>query len=101
MQANQETVGKKRWWLYILRLEGEKWYVGITSKTPEQRFEQHKKGFAAAAWTREHKPIEIFDRKDLGDLDREEAELFEKRVTRKYIAKYGLKNVRGGDLSKP
>lgn len=89
----------KHWWLYVLKLEDDKWYVGITSRTVKERFDEHKAGFASAAWTREHKPVEIFDTKDLGGLSKEEAELFEKRVTRKYISKYGLNNVRGGDMT--
>ena len=28
----------RRWYLYVLKLEGNKWYVGITSQTPEKRF---------------------------------------------------------------
>ena len=91
---------QKHWWLYVLKLEDDKWYVGITSRTPEERFKEHQSGFAGAAWPKRYKPIEIHDKKDLGDLDKEAAELYEKRVTRKYIKQYGLKNVRGGDLTR-
>lgn len=86
------------YWLYVLRLEQGKYYVGITTQTPEARFNQHKTGFAGAAWTRLHKPVALIDTRFLGDLDEEDAKLYEARVTRKYIKRYGLKNVRGGDL---
>ena len=83
----------------MLELEDGKWYVGITTQTPEARFEQHSSGFTGAAWTKLHKPIKIFDRKFLGDLDEIDAKLYEARVTRAYMKKYGVNNVRGGDLA--
>ncbi len=94
----QEKMNKMKWTLYILKLEQGKWYVGITSKTVEHRFAQHKNGFGAN-WTRKYKPIEIFDTKDLGGCEIEKAQLFEGKVTREYMEKYGDNNVRGGDLT--
>lgn len=90
--------GRLRWTLYILKLEQDKWYVGITSKTVEYRFKQHKNGFGAN-WTRKYKPLEIVDTKDLGECEVEKAQLFEGRVTREYMEKYGDNTVRGGDLT--
>lgn len=72
--------------------------MGITSKTPEIRFQEHQKEIRPAYWTMKYKPISIFYKKDLGICSKERAELYERRVTRKYINKYGLNNVRGGDL---
>ena len=89
----------KHWHLYILKLENNKWYVGITSKTPQGRFRQHKNGFLAAAWTKRYKPLRIHDTKDLGECTVEQAQLYEGRVTRTYMEKYGDNNVRGGDLT--
>lgn len=89
----------KHYWLYVLALEDGNYYVGVTSKTPEQRFRQHQKGYAGAYWTKLHKPIKILDTKDLGNRTYESAEEYENKVVRKYIAKYGINNVRGGDLS--
>lgn len=89
---------KKHFWLYVLKLENDKWYVGITSRTPEHRFKQHMNGFGAN-WTRNYKPIKIHYTQDLGYCSIENAQLFEGRVTRKYMEKYGDNNVRGGDLT--
>lgn len=91
--------GQKHWWLYVLKLENEKWYVGITTQTPEKRYEQHRKGFTAARWTRKYRPVSLADTKDLGVCDIDRAYLFEGRVTREYMEKYGDNNVRGGDLT--
>lgn len=88
----------KSYSLYVLKLEEDKWYVGVTSNTPEYRFDQHRSGFGGAAWTKLHKPIEIFDQKLLGRMTYKEAEKSENKVVRLYIKKYGLNNVRGGDL---
>ncbi len=88
----------KDYWLYILKLEESKYYVGVTSKTPEYRFQQHKNGFAGAAWTKKYKPIKIMDTKFLGNITYEEAEKYENKVVRAYIKVHGLNSVRGGDL---
>lgn len=89
----------KSWWLYVLKLEDGKWYVGITSKTPEKRFTEHKLGKRAANWTKEYKPIEIELAEDLGSVSREHAEEYEAKVTRTLMKERGLNNVRGGDLT--
>lgn len=89
----------KHFWLYVLRCQNNKWYIGITTKTPERRFIEHRDNVRAAAWTREHKPIELFDSRDLGMITERRAKLAENRAVREYMKKYGLNNVRGGDLS--
>lgn len=91
-------ISRRHWTLYVLRLEQNKWYVGITSHTTQHRFQQHVRGYGSN-WTRKYKPIEVFDTKDLGNCDIAQAELFEGRATRKYMEKYGDNNVRGGDLT--
>jgi predicted GIY-YIG superfamily endonuclease len=89
----------KNWWLYVLRCEQGKYYIGITSSTPEKRFQQHVSGFAGAAWTQKYKPIEIFYKDSLGYLATDRAKEFENKVAREYIKKYGIENVRGGDIN--
>lgn len=89
---------KRRWWLYILKLENDKWYVGITSKTPDERFAEHKLGKRAAYWTMKHKPIAIERFEDLGVVTKQHAEEYENKITRSLIKERGLNNVRGGDL---
>lgn len=82
-----------------MKLEDGKWYVGITSKNPEMRFEEHKLGKRAAYWTMKNKPIEIERYEDLGVVSRQHAEQYENKVTRSLMKERGLNNVRGGDLS--
>ena len=89
----------KSYWLYVLALEKNKYYVGITSKTPEIRMQQHIKGFAGASWTRKYKPVRLLDKKHLGIMTVNEAERYENKVVRAYINKHGFENVRGGDIS--
>lgn len=88
-----------QWWLYILKLEEGKWYVGITSKTPQERFAEHRLGKRAAYWTMRHKPIEIELVEDLGVVSKQHAEKYENEITRKLMKERGLNNVRGGDLT--
>lgn len=77
--------------LYVLQLEGGKYYIGKTSDVMK-RFEQHKSG-SGAAWTRTHKPIKMLECRALnGDHD-------ENNVTKDYMKKYGINNVRGGSYT--
>ncbi len=89
----------KNWWLYTLKLEHGKYYVGITSQTPEKRFLQHKNRFLAASWTKKYPPIRIIQTKNLGHVRKEHAEHSENKIAREYIKKYGIDNVRGGDIN--
>ena len=88
---------QKHWTLYVLRLTEHKWYVGITSQSPEKRFQEHLHG-RKSHWTEKYPPIEIADRKFLGDLNLEDAKAYEDKVTRKYMREKGVNNVRGGSL---
>ena len=94
-----DDLKQRRWWLYILKLDDGKWYVGITSKTPKERFTEHLDGNRAAYWTIRHKPLEIELIEDLGIVSRKHAEQYENKVTRSLMKERGLNNVRGGDLT--
>ncbi len=93
------TTTQKSFSIYVLRLEDGKFYIGMTSKTPQERFLEHKNGFYGAEWTKLYKPISIEQSKDLGFVSYEKAEEYENLITRKYIKKYGLNNVRGGNIT--
>ena len=90
---------KKNYWLYVLSLEQGKHYVGITTQTPEKRFQEHVKGVLPAKWTMKYKPEKILDTKDLGEMTRKDAEAYEQKVVRKYMKEKGYNNTRGGDLT--
>lgn len=90
---------KKHYWLYVLKLEQGKYYIGVTSKSVEERFKQHKNEYFAAEWTKLYRPIAIEQSKDLGVTTYLKAEEFENKVTRKYINVHGLDNVRGGNIT--
>lgn len=71
--------------VYVLRLEGGKFYVG-ESEDIYERVNNH-----SSAWTKEHRPIEIEEvfpaKEDLKQL--------EKEVTLMYMRRKGWRNVRG------
>lgn len=74
--------------VYALKLENGKYYIG-KSDNLEQRLESHFAG-SGAAWTREHRPLEIME-------TRENVSRFEEdKMTKEYMEKYGIDNVRGG-----
>lgn len=90
--------GAQHWRLYILKLEHEKWYVGITTKDPKERFQEHLLQKRGAYWTMKHQPLAVELEEDLGIVNKEHAEKYENEVTRKLMRERGLNNVRGGDL---
>ncbi len=74
--------------IYILQLEKGKYYVG-KSDNPKGRFQEHKNG-TGSAWTRTYKPVQIV--KIIPNASHFE----EDKITKEYMAKYGIENVRGG-----
>ena len=78
-------------YLYTLQLEGGKYYVGKTADVMK-RFEQHKSG-KGASWTRTHNPIKMIECRPLN------SEHDENNVTKDYMKKYGINNVRGGSYT--
>lgn len=94
---NESKDPSKNWHLYVLKLEQGKYYVGITSQSPEKRFNEHLHG-RKSYWTEKYPPLEIIQTVDLGGLDLEAAKEYENKVTRKYMKAKGINNVRGGDL---
>jgi len=74
--------------IYVLRLENNKYYVGKT-KDLLKRLDSHKNG-SASNWTKKYKPIfveRVIERASIFDED---------KYTKEYMNKYGIDNVRGG-----
>ncbi|MEZ6331114.1 MAG: GIY-YIG nuclease family protein [Candidatus Saccharimonadales bacterium] len=90
---------KKQWYIYVLKLEKDKYYVGITSQTVEKRYNEHKTGIRAANWTKKYKPVEIVHSRLLGIITKQDAEAIENKAVREYINTYGINKVRGGDIT--
>lgn len=84
--------------LYVLECEGGKYYVGVTTKTAEERFREHVRGKMAAYWTKHHQPLRIVESRSIGEMTYKDAQVIENKKTREMIKEKGLNNVRGGDL---
>jgi predicted GIY-YIG superfamily endonuclease len=74
--------------IYILRLENGKYYIG-KSDDPMKRYDEHIKG-RGSSWTKCYKPIGLV--KIIPNVSSFE----EDKITKEYMLKYGIKNVRGG-----
>ena len=78
--------------IYVLKLQGNKYYVGKTTN-PTYRLDDHFSE-GGSAWTKKYKPISIHAlQPDRPDSD-------EQIVTQEYMQKYGIDNVRGGPWCK-
>ena len=74
--------------IYILRLQGGKYYVGKTDDV-DRRYQQHVKGYGSA-WTKKYKPISIA--KQIANA----SPFDEDRYVKEYMNIFGIQNVRGG-----
>ena len=81
MHSNMST-------LYVLKLRGGKYYVGKT-RDVSRRFQEHRDG-VGAAWTRKYAPVAIEKTMPVT------SPFDEDKVTKEYMAMYGIDNVRGG-----
>jgi predicted GIY-YIG superfamily endonuclease len=91
--------GKERlYWLYVLLCKDEKYYVGVTSRSPAVRMTEHKIGKDSAYWTKRYPPIELAESKELGIMTYEEACKYENEKTLGLMKEKGINNVRGGTL---
>lgn len=74
--------------IYILRLEGGKFYVG-KSNNPMKRYEEHVRG-EGSAWTRRYRPVGV------ERIVSQVSPFEEDRYTKEYMSAHGIDNVRGG-----
>jgi hypothetical protein len=74
--------------IYILRLEGGRYYVG-KSDNVMNRYQQHLNG-GGSAWTRKYKPVSLV--KTIENVSPFE----EDRYVKEYMSIFGIENVRGG-----
>lgn len=77
--------------IYVLKLENNKYYVG-RSENIQDRIEAHIQG-QGSEYTKKYKVkkvVEIIETEDMFEED---------KVTKRYMSKYGIDNVRGGSYS--
>jgi len=81
--------------IYVLQLEQGKYYVGKTQRLEgvKLRFEEHLTG-RGSEWTKLYKPMSIVE--SYGHYSTFEEDV----LTKKYMMKYGIENVRGGSYTK-
>ncbi len=77
--------------IYVLQLKSGKYYVGQTNKVAK-RFEEHKEG-KGSAWTSTYKPVKVLE------VHTNASPFDEDKITKQYMAKYGVQNVRGGSYT--
>ena len=74
--------------VYVLKLEGGRYYVG-KSDNVMKRYQEHLNG-GGSAWTKKYTPVSL--EKTIKDVSPFE----EDKVTKEYMLKYGVDKVRGG-----
>ena len=77
-------------YIYTLKLDKEKYYIGKTSN-PQFRLQSHFDS-TGSYWTKKYKPLKVIEIiPNCDDYD-------EDKITRQYMDKYGINNVRGGSF---
>jgi len=77
-------------YIYTLKLTHGKFYVGKTSN-PHMRLDNHF-NLSGSAWTIKYKPVKLLEL--IPNCDNYD----EDKITRQYMDKYGIDNVRGGSF---
>lgn len=85
---------ENQYFLFVLRLEGGKYFVGYSSD-PERRVKKHFDG-RGAAWTTLYKPLELTRCDPLGEISESSAAVHAKNEVIALMRKLGWVNVRGG-----
>ena len=92
----KDRISDTNWYVYILKLEDEKYYIGIAID-PNKRFSEHQQqGKDCASWCKKYKPIEIIEIIETNYKAMKDATLIEDIHTLRYIETFGAENVRGG-----
>ena len=79
--------------IYALELQTGKYYIGKTSRDVSARFEEHKRE-NGSEWTSVYKPVKIIEQY------KSDRQFEEDTMTKKYMMRYGIENVRGGSYTK-
>ena len=91
----KDRVADSNWRVYVLKLEEEKFYIGVTVDV-KSRFQEHVQGDKkGSSWTSQYKPIEVIEVIDPGTRILKEAMKVEDRITVRYMNSKGSRNVRG------
>jgi predicted GIY-YIG superfamily endonuclease len=97
IQRFEYKLDPNQWIVYILLLDGRKFYVGIT-RDMGKRWRRHTRDEEymrfGALWTRKYPPLAVI--RTLIVDSQEEAVRHEKNTTIWLMHKYGVDNVRGG-----
>lgn len=87
--------------IYVLQLQENKYYVGYTARSMNERYHEHRVG-EGSEWTRLYPPISVLEEKITSQI-KSPKELScpeEDRRTLEMIKRYGWDNVRGGQWCK-
>ncbi len=87
--------------VYVLELEGENYYVGMSKKSIEDRISTHFNG-NGSAWTKLHAPVSVKETVEVSTDIKD----YEKWMTKKLMLEFGWESVRGAawcetDMSHP
>jgi len=78
--------------IYILKLNNNKYYIGKTNRSVNERYQEHLEGIGSF-WTKKYKPLSVVKQIE------NSSQFDEDRYVKEYMAIYGIENVRGGSYN--
>lgn len=101
-QSTADNDIKSHYWLYIIRLEQGKYYIGTTDQgDPNNQASQYLGRKYTTLWSKKHKPEVISEVIDLGDTTKAKAIEREKIELLRLMELYGYRSVCRSDTAHP
>ena len=90
------SVNKKGDFLFVLKLQGENFYVGRTKNIKLAILNEFNS--LGSEWTKIHRPIELFSLIDISNHETNKIRNLHNSLVINYMKKFGFQKIRGGDF---
>jgi len=83
----------KHYWLYALLLDDGTYFIGYTGDANPYDKIAEQGSEIGAKWLKKHKPTEVVEVRDAGDITSDEAKRYGQKLRHAYMLKYGYRKI--------